>query len=68
MNFLKTFSNSNGHLIMSLVLIIVGTILMLVSTDGTIKGVGVTLVTTSSGYWFVSSVANHPPTPPGGTA
>jgi len=70
MNAFTQFSNSWGHLIMSIVLIIVGTVLVLMSGDSTIKGIGVTLIMTPTGYWFVSSVAmhnQHPPQPPQGS-
>lgn len=63
-NFLK-FSNSYGHLIISVVAIAAGVILCLAGPDGTVKGTGVFLVTTATGYWFVSSAATHNQPPPG---
>jgi hypothetical protein len=59
-NFLK-YSNSYGHLLISIMLILTGTILVLISIDGTIKGMGVWMITTASSYWFISSVAAHGP-------
>lgn len=67
MNVFTQFSNSWGHLVMSLVLIATGLVLVLWSNDAELKGVGVTLILTASGYWFASSVASHttpPPLPP----
>lgn len=59
MNFLGKYSNSIGHLIMSICMIAAGTILVLISTDGLIRGLGVFLINTAVGYWFVSSAAAH---------
>ena len=59
MNFLTKFSNSWGHLIMSIVLIATGLVLILTSSDGTMRGVGVSLIMTSSSYWFVNSAVMH---------
>jgi len=59
MNFLGKYSNSLGHLIMSVVLIVTGLVLILLTTDATLHGIGVTLIMTPSGYWFVTSAAVH---------
>lgn len=59
MNFLGKYSNSMGHLIMSIISITAGLILILVSNDGTMRGVGVGLILTSTGYWFTSSATAH---------
>lgn len=59
MNTFLRYSNSWGHLLISIMLIITGTALVLVSADGTIRGMGVWMITTASSYWFISSVAAH---------
>jgi len=57
------FSNSWGHLIITVLMVIAGVILILFSTDGTIRGLAVGLITTACGYWFAGTAA-HPTPPP----
>jgi len=55
-NLLK-YSNGWGHLIMSLALLATGIILILMRDNST-NAVGIGLITTVAGYWFISSSAN----------
>lgn len=55
-NILK-YSNGWGHLIMSLALLATGVILILMR-DSTSTAVGISLISTVAGYWFVTSAAN----------
>jgi hypothetical protein len=56
MNLLK-YSNSIGHMIMSIVCIATGLILVIFVADSGIKGFGVGLIGTVTGYWFITSSA-----------
>jgi|SRR5580765_556805 len=57
---LAKYTNGIGHLVMSLVCTAVGIALILVpGLDATTKGVGVALITTVQGYWFVSGSAKQ---------
>lgn len=78
---LLQYSNGWGHIIMSVALLSVAVVLIL-RGEPTLQGVGIALISTVAGYWFVSSSANavskNPPAPapaaaplpsaPGGTA
>lgn len=55
-NLLK-YSNGWGHLLMSIMLLATGIILILIRDTAT-TAVGIGLITTVAGYWFVSSSAN----------
>jgi hypothetical protein len=44
---------------MSVISTITGLFLILSSTDATTKGIGVTLIMTVNGYWFVSGAAKQ---------
>lgn len=58
MNILK-YSNGFGHLLMSIVCLACGVSLILFENNNpTIQAIGIGLVTTVSGYWFVTSSAN----------
>lgn len=56
-NLLK-YSNGWGHLIMSLALLATGIILILMH-DSTFSGIGIGLISSVAGYWFVSSSINQ---------
>jgi len=58
MNLLR-YTNGMGHLIMSILSTITGLCLVLAPTDATTKGIGVTLIMTVQGYWFVSGSAKQ---------
>jgi hypothetical protein len=58
-NLIK-YTNGTGHLIMSIVGTAAGIALILVpGLDATTKGVGVALISTVQGYWFVSGSAKQ---------
>lgn len=58
MNILK-YSNGFGHLLMSIICLICGVALVLFENgNATIQAIGIGLITTVSGYWFVTSSAN----------
>jgi uncharacterized membrane protein HdeD (DUF308 family) len=60
MNNIFQYSNGWGHLIMSIVLIAVGCLFVLLpGTNGDIHGVGIMLVTTVSGAWFIPGAAKQ---------
>lgn len=48
------YTNGVGHLIMSILMTIAGLLLILLPTDATTRGIGVTLVLTVQGAWFIS--------------
>ncbi len=54
---LLRYSNGWGHLIMSIALLATGIILILIR-DATTTGIGIGLISTVAGYWFISSSAN----------
>jgi hypothetical protein len=57
---LVKYTNGVGHLIMSIICTISGIALILIpGLDSTTKGVGVTLIMTVQGYWFVSGSAKQ---------
>jgi len=56
---LSNYTNGVGHLVMSLVATATGLALILAPTDASTKGVGVTLIMTVQGYWFVSGSAKQ---------
>jgi hypothetical protein len=59
MNLVR-YTNGVGHLIMSIVCTISGIALILIpNLDATTRGVGVTLIMTVQGYWFVSGSAKQ---------
>lgn len=57
-NILK-YTNGRGHLIMSVLLLIVGLALVLFSGDATTKGIGITLILTVQGAWFIPGAAKQ---------
>jgi hypothetical protein len=60
MNSLIKYTNGVGHLIMSVICTMSGIALMLIpNLDATTRGVGVTLIMTVQGYWFVSGSAKQ---------
>lgn len=60
MNSLIRYTNGVGHLIMSVICTMSGIALMLIpNLDATTRGVGVTLIMTVQGYWFVSGSAKQ---------
>ena len=58
MNILK-YTNGVGHLIMSLATLGAGLALVLVSTDSTLRGLGVALILTVQGAWFIPGSAKQ---------
>lgn len=58
MNWLR-YANGFGHLIMSVSSMATGLLLILLSTDPTAHAIGVTLIMTVSGYWFVPGAAKQ---------
>ena len=58
---LLKYSNSWGHLFMSLLCISGGIVLMLLG-DAQSKAVGTTMLLTTMGYWFISGARNAPTT------
>lgn len=54
---LLQYSNGWGHIIMSVSLLAVS-VVMILQHDPTLEGVGIGLIGTVAGYWFVSSSAN----------
>lgn len=54
---LLQYSNGWGHLLMSIALLATGIILILMR-DSSTTAVGIGLITTVAGYWFISSSAN----------
>lgn len=60
MNILSTYSNGIGHLIMSIVIIIVGCLFILFpNTSPDLHGIGISLVLTVSGAWFIPGAAKQ---------
>jgi hypothetical protein len=59
MKGLWTYSNGCGHLIMSVLMTIVGLALVLFTADPATKGVGITLILTVQGAWFISGAAKQ---------
>lgn len=55
---LLQYSNGWGHLIMSIILLVVGLVLILVPTDTQTKALGVGIITTVAGTWLVTSTGN----------
>lgn len=53
------YTNGVGHLIMSIVMTCAGLALILLTTDATMRGVGVTLILTVQAAWFVSGGAKQ---------
>lgn len=58
MNHLGKYTNSVGHLIMSIICIAAGLVLVLFSSDPTTRALGVSLITTVAAFWFVSGARN----------
>lgn len=58
MGMLK-YTNGVGHLIMSVAFAVIGTLIIILPTDPTIKGLGVTLLLTVSGAWFIPGAAKQ---------
>lgn len=58
MNLLK-YTNGIGHLIMSLATTATGLALVLLTHDPATQGVGVTLILTVNGAWFISGSARQ---------
>jgi hypothetical protein len=58
MNLMK-YSNGMGHLLMSILTTITGLCLVLFAPDAATHGIGVTLILTVQGYWFVSGSAKQ---------
>lgn len=56
--FMK-YTNGTGHLIMSVLTLIVGLCLVLFTNDGTIRGLGVSLIISVHGAWFISGAAKQ---------
>lgn len=57
---LLKYSNGYGHLIMSVVMALIGLILIIAPiTDASTKAVGVGLIFTVSGAWFVPNAARQ---------
>lgn len=53
------YTNGLGHLIMSVLFAVIGTLLILFSKDAAVQGMGVTLVLTVSGAWFIPGAAKQ---------
>jgi hypothetical protein len=58
MNLLK-YSNGWGHLIMSVVSMVTGLLLILLTTGAMTRGIGTGLILTVQGYWFVTASAKQ---------
>lgn len=58
MNYLK-YTNGVGHLIMSVVGMIGGLLLILLTQDPTARGIGITLVLTVQAAWFIPGSAKQ---------
>ncbi len=58
MNIWK-YTNGTGHLIMSIVATVTGLLMVLISTDATVRGTGVSIVLGINAYWFVSGSAKQ---------
>ena len=60
MNNIFAYSNGWGHLIITIFFGILGGLLILLPTsDATSKGVGIALITTTSGAWFIPGAAKQ---------
>lgn len=60
MNNLLQYSNGVGHLVMSILLIFTGVFLVVFpGLDATTKGVGISLILTVSGAWFIPGAARQ---------
>ena len=57
-NVLK-YTNGKGHLAMSVLLLLVGLALVLFSGDATTKAIGITLILTVQGAWFIPGAAKQ---------
>ena len=53
------YSNGWGHFLISVIFLIAGLVLIFFSADSTTKGIGVGLVTTVCGAWFVPGAAKQ---------
>jgi hypothetical protein len=74
MNNIFQYSNGWGHLIITIFFGLLGAVLLLYpGTDAASKGLGIALITTSSGAWFIPGAAKQMATevvkaaPPGAT-
>lgn len=57
-NFLK-YTNGRGHLVISVLLLLVGLALVLFSGDAATKAIGITLILTVQGAWFIPGAAKQ---------
>ena len=53
------YSNGWGHFLISIIFIITGLLLIFFSPDATTKGIGVGVITTVTGAWFVPGAAKQ---------
>lgn len=62
MKFLGEYSNSWGHLAMSLAVIVFAGVLLVLNVNTTVTSLAIAVVTLLVGYWFGSGIiAAHPP-------
>ena len=53
------YSNGWGHFLISVLFVVTGLLLIFFSPDGTMKGIGVGILTTVVGAWFVPGAAKQ---------
>ena len=53
------YSNGWGHFLISVIFVVTGLLLIFFSPDGTMKGIGVGILTTVVGAWFVPGAAKQ---------
>lgn len=53
------YANSWGHVIITIFFGLLGAILVLFAADAAAKGIGIALITTSSGAWFIPGAAKQ---------
>lgn len=58
-NNLLNYTNGVGHLIMSVLFTMVGLALILLTSDATLRGLGVTIILTVQAAWFIPGSAKQ---------
>lgn len=59
MDNLLRYTNGRGHLIMSILMSLIGLCMVLLTNDASIKAVGITLILTVQGAWFIPGAAKQ---------